>query len=102
MTPVPAVAVTVPPQVLVNALGVATTSVPVVEGSVSLNATPVRSPAATALGLVTVNVNEVLPFSGTLAAPNALLTVGGTTTVSEALEVLPVPALVEVACTLLF
>jgi hypothetical protein len=37
-----------------------------------------------------------------LAAPNALIITGGATTVIEAFEVLPVPAFVEVAWTLLF
>src|SRR5579859_3618747 len=103
MKPVPAVAVTVPLQVLLT-LGVgATTSVPVVEGSVSLNATPVRSPGAVRLGLLMVKVSVVMPFSGMLTAGlNALLMVGGATTVRVALAVLPVPPFVEVACTLLF
>ena len=100
ITPVPAVAVTVPPQVLVTPAGVATTRVPVVEGSVSLNAMPVR--ATVAFGLLMVKVRLVVPFSGMLAAPKAFEMVGGATTVIEALAVLPVPAFVEVACTLLF
>ena len=37
-----------------------------------------------------------------LAAPNALMITGGPTTVMLAFEVLPVPALVEVTCVLLF
>src|SRR4029077_15469866 len=37
-----------------------------------------------------------------LAAPKALMITGGATTVIDAFEVLPVPALVEVAWTLLF
>src|SRR6266851_4002903 len=37
-----------------------------------------------------------------LAAPNALMITGGATTVTLALEVLPVPPSVEVTCTLLF
>src|SRR5512142_2250855 len=49
-----------------------------------------------------VKVKLVEPFSGMLAAPNALMITGGPTTVMEALEVLPVPALVEVTWTLLF
>src|SRR5205823_1997039 len=94
ITPVPAVAVTVPLQVLLT-LGVgATTRVPVAEGSVSLNATPVRSPRAVRFGLVMVNVMVVIPFNGMLTAGlNALLMVGGTTTVMVALAVLPVPPL---------
>lgn len=41
-------------------------------------------------------------FSGMLAALNALIITGGATTVMEAFDVLPVPAFVEVAWTLLF
>src|SRR6478609_1681184 len=85
ITPVPAVAVTVPPQA----------------GSVSLNATPLRSPLAEAFGLLMVNVTDVVPFSGMLAAPKAFAIAGGATTVIEAVAVLPVPPLVEVTCTLL-
>jgi hypothetical protein len=100
ITPVPAVAVTVPPQVFVTPGTAATTKVPVVEGSVSLNATPLKSTVA--FGLLMVKVTEVEPFSGMLAAPKALLMVGGATTVIDALEVFPVPALVDVTWTLLF
>jgi hypothetical protein len=49
-----------------------------------------------------VKVNEVEPFSGMLAAPKALLIVGGATTLMPALEVFPVPPSVEVTWTLLF
>src|SRR5689334_349992 len=105
MTPVPAVAVTVPPQVLATPFGVATTSVadpgPPLTGSVSLNATPLRSPLTETFGLLMVKVRLVVPFSGTLAAPNSFAIVGGATTVIEAFAVLPVPPLVEVTCTLL-
>jgi hypothetical protein len=97
ITPVPAVAVTVPLQVLTTPGVAATTSVPVVEGSVSLKATPVRSPAAVVFGLVMVKVSVVVPLTGMLAAPNALEITGGPTTVIDAFDVLPVPALVEVA-----
>jgi hypothetical protein len=100
ITPVPAVAVTVPPQVFTTPGVAETTSVPVVEGSVSLKATPLRSTVA--FGLLMVKVRVVVPFSGTLAAPNAFAMVGGPTTVIDAFAVLPVPAFVEVACTLLF
>src|SRR5215510_10888866 len=105
MTPVPAVAVTVPPQVLVTPGVAATTKVPVAEGSVSLKATPVRSPLAGVpglFGLVMVKVTVVVPFSGILAAPNALLMVGGATTVTVALAVLLFPPSVELTCTELF
>jgi hypothetical protein len=60
-----------------------------------------------------VNVSEVLPLSGTVAAPKALVSDGGTTTVRFAVDVLPVPrfeftvtllvfapAVVPVICTL--
>ncbi len=105
ITPVPAVAVTVPPQVLVT-LGVPeTTSValptPPLTGSVSLKATPVRSPTAVVLGLVMVKVRVLSVFKGTLVGLKALLIVGGATTVSEVLEVLPVPAIVSLTVTLL-
>jgi len=49
-----------------------------------------------------VKLRLVEPFSGILAAPNDLMMTGGATTVIDALEVLPKPALVELACTLLF
>jgi hypothetical protein len=95
---VPAVAVIVPaPQVPVRPFGVETTRP---AGSVSLNATPVS--ATVVLGFVMVKLKLVEPFSGMLAAPNALVIVGGPTTVMEALDVLPVPPSVEVTCTLLF
>jgi hypothetical protein len=42
-----------------------------------------------------VKVNEVEPFSGMLAAPNALIITGGPTTVMLAFEVFPVPPSVE-------
>src|SRR5579864_9594618 len=42
-----------------------------------------------------VNVNDVVPFSGMLAAPKALVIVGGVATVKLAEAVLPVPPLVE-------
>src|SRR5947209_5830131 len=44
----------------------------------------------------------VVPPSAILAPPNALMITGGATTVIAALEVLPVPPLVELTCTLLF
>ena len=42
--------------------------------------------------LFTVKLSEVAPFNGTLAAPNALIRMGGATMVTEAFEVFPVPA----------
>jgi hypothetical protein len=109
ITPVPAVAVTVPPHVLVTFGVPETTSValpgPPLTGNVSLNATPLRSPLAGVaglFGLLMVKVTVVVPFSGMLAAPNALAIVGGATTVIEAFDVLPLPPSVEVTVTLLF
>src|SRR5580693_4797564 len=87
--PEPAVAVIVPPpQLPVRPLGVATTRP---AGSVSVNATPVR-PAVTLL-FWSVKVRDVLPPTGMLAAPKALIMTGGlgATTVTEALAVPPGP-----------
>src|SRR6185503_11817355 len=92
------VAVIVPaPQVPVRPFGVEMIRP---AGSVSVNATPLS--ATVVLGLVMVKLNEVEPFSGMLAAPNALAMVAGATTVMEAFDVLPVPPSVEVTFTLLF
>ena len=49
-----------------------------------------------------MKLSEVEPFSGMLVAPNPLLIVGADTTVTLALEVLPVPPSVELTWTLLF
>jgi hypothetical protein len=89
--PDPAAAVTVPLQVVVRLFGVATCSP---AGSVSLNATPVR--ASDVFGLLSVKVSEVFAPTRMLAAPNALVIVGGVPTVKLAEAVLPVPPLVEV------
>src|SRR5439155_23665042 len=71
--------------------GVATTSP---ETRVSEKATPLKP--VPVLGLVMVNVTLVEPLSGMLAAPNALLMVGGATTVRVAvLLVAPAPVSVE-------
>src|SRR5262249_42406630 len=92
ITFVPAVAVMVPaPQDPVSPFGVEITRP---AGSVSLKATPVS--ATVRFGLVMVKLSEVDPFSGIVAAPNALAIVGGATTVMEAFDVLPVPPSVEV------
>jgi hypothetical protein len=90
------VAVTLPLQVLLRLLGVATTSPP---GRLSVNARPV-SPIE--FGFVIVIVRLVDPFSGIVAAPNALLIVGGEATVKDVLDVLPVPPFPELTVTLLF
>jgi len=91
MLPEPATAVAVPPQVLFKALGVATTNP---AGRLSVKAIPVS--ARLVLGFWMVNVSDVVPFSGMLAAPNAFVIVGGVATVRLAEAVLPVPPLVEV------
>ena len=98
ITFVPAVAVMVPPpQEPVRPFGVETTRP---AGSVSLKPTPVSVVVVLLFWMVKVKLVE--PFSGMLAAPNALMMTGGATTVMEALEVLPRPPFVELACTLLF
>jgi hypothetical protein len=87
-----AVAVTVPPQVLLTP-GVDATCNPFV--NVSLNAIPFSALVLLA-GLVIVKVTVVVPFSVIFAAPNALLIVGGATTFKVAvLLVVPVPPSVE-------
>ena len=68
MLPDPATAVAVPPQVLFKPLGVATTNP---AGRLSVKAMPVS--ARLVLGFWMVNVSEVVPFSGMLAAPKALV-----------------------------
>src|SRR5258708_29325777 len=99
--PLPATAVSVPAtdtdpatvkQLPPCPLGVATTSP---AGKVSVNATPF-SVTVLAAGLVMVKVSVVVPFSGRLAAPNALAIAGGATTAIEAQAVSPVPPSVDV------
>src|SRR5713226_1778642 len=82
--------VAVPPQVLDNPLGVATTRP---AGRLSVKAIPVS--AMVVFGFVMVKVNDVVPFKGMLAAPNALVMVGGEATTRFAEAVPPVPPLVE-------
>jgi hypothetical protein len=87
----PAVAVMVPPpQIPVAPFGVLTTKP---AGRASANDTPLSEEPA--LGLVTVKLREVKPFSGIVAAPNALTMVGGVATDRLADAVFPVPPLVE-------
>src|SRR6266567_6683405 len=94
-----AVAVTVPPQVLLTPGVLATCSPPV---NVSEKAIPF-SAVVFAAGLVIVKVTVVVPFSGILAAPNALLIVGGATTVRlTVLLAAPVPPLVELTAPVVF
>ena len=49
-----------------------------------------------------MKLREVEPFNGMLAAPKALVMVGGPTTLTLAFEVFPVPPFVELTVTLLF
>jgi len=96
--PDPAVPMTVPPQVLLRPLGVATTSP---AGSASVNATPVS--ASVVLGLLIWKVSDVVAFAWMLAAPNALVMVGALATVSVAvLLVAPIPPFVELTAPVVF
>src|SRR6476619_5749301 len=52
--------------------------------------------ARVVFGLLMVNVSEVVPFSGMLAAPKAFVMLGGVATVRFAVAVFPVPPFVEV------
>src|SRR5215470_3582224 len=87
--PVGAVVVTVPPQIVAEALA---TVKPV--GSVSVNARPV-SETVFAAGLVIVNVSEVVAFNAMLEGWNTLAIDGGATTLMLAEAVPPVPPSVE-------
>ena len=97
MAPVPAVAVGDPPQVFTT-LGEAATTRP--EGSESLKPTPLR--VLNVFGLTMVKVTVLLAFKATLVGLNALPMVGGATTAKDAFDVLPEPANVSLAVTLLF
>lgn len=89
----PAVAVGVPPQVLVKPLGVATTKF---AGKLSVNATPCAASGLVA-GLVIVMVMVLTPFGWMPAGLNPLAIVTGPSTFTEAvLLVTPVPPSVEV------
>lgn len=74
--PPPAVAVAGPSQVLLRPEGFATTSP---DGKLSVSATPVN--AVELLGLLMVKVRLVVPLTGTFVASNALVMLGGATTV---------------------
>src|ERR1035438_9064698 len=88
--PEPATAVIVPPpHVPLRPFGVLTTSP---AGSVSVTATLVTEDA---LGLVTVKLKLVVPFTAMVAAPNAFVMVGEASTVTLAEAVPPVPPSVE-------
>jgi hypothetical protein len=52
--------------------------------------------------LLILIVNDVPPFSAIVAAPNTFAIVGGPSTVTDAFEVFPAPAVVELTVTLLF
>jgi hypothetical protein len=93
----PATPAAVPPQLFVNPFGVVTTSP---AGNVSVNAIPVSD--AEAFGLLRLIVNDVLPFSAIVAAPNTFAIVGGPSTLTDAFEVFPAPAVADVTVTLLF
>lgn len=93
----PAVAVAVPPHVLLR-LGVEAMTNPA--GKLSVNAMPLS--ATFVFGLVMLNVSDVVPFTGMLAAPKVLAMAGGEATVRFAVAVLPVPPLVEVTAPVVF
>ena len=87
--PLPAAAVMVPPpHDPASPFGFATTRP---DGSVSVNATLVTD--ALLLGLLIVNVSEVLAFNAIDEPPKALVIEGGdgAFTVTDAFEVFPVP-----------
>src|SRR5258706_13872413 len=71
IVPVPALAATFPPQAPESPFGVATTRP---AGSESVNAI---CDSGKAPGLVTVKGSDVVPFSNTVEAPNALASFGG-------------------------
>src|SRR5258708_1203112 len=75
-----------PPQLPAKPFGVATTSP---AGRLSVNPTPVSE--VPLLGLLMVKLRETVELSGMLAAPKALIIVGGDATVRLAVAVLPVP-----------
>jgi hypothetical protein len=49
-----------------------------------------------------LNVREVVPFNGIVAAPNTFVIAGGLATVKFAVAVLPVPPLVELTVPVVF
>src|SRR5581483_7104310 len=95
----PAAGVKVPLQLLTTP-GVAATCRP--DGNVSLNASPLKPTVV--FGLVIVKVIVVVPFNGMLGAPNALLIVGGATTVigTVPVELVRAPVVVDEADAVLF
>ena len=89
--PDPAVAVGVPPQVLLSPLGVATSRL---ASKVSVNPTPV-SPTVLADGLVMVIVMLLVPPGAMLGGVKAFTVVGGVTTVRVAVPAAPFPPSIE-------
>ena len=89
--PDPAVAVAVPPHVLVKPGVVATTSP---AGRLSTKARPLS--AVLTFGFWIEKTSVVEPFNGMVAAPNAFAMVGAETTFRLAEEVFPLPPLVDV------
>ena len=79
-----------PPHVPDNPLGVATTKP---AGNESVNATPVKD--VLALGFVIAKVKEVVPLGAIVPTPKVFVIDGGDKTINVAVEVLPVPPLVE-------
>jgi hypothetical protein len=69
-------------------------------GKLSVNATPLS--ALVVFGLVTVKLNVLPPFSGTLLGLNDLPIVGGVSTVSVSEAVPPVPPSVELTVPVVF
>ena len=93
----PATAVTVPPQVSVTWLGVATTSP---AGKLSVNEMPVK--VTLVFWLLMVKLTPTVEFWPTALAPKLFAIVGGAATVRVSEAVLPVPPLVELTFPLVF
>jgi hypothetical protein len=85
MLPLPAAAVTVPPQVLVTP-GVAATCNP--RGNVSVKLPLI----ATTFGLLMLKFTVVVPFTGIVAAPKLLVICGGSKMMIPTLAVPPLEA----------
>ena len=94
----PGEGVNVPPHVLLAPVGLATCKP---AGKLSLKLMPVS--VVVGFGLLIVNVRLLVPLGGILVGLNALLNVGGATTVSVAvLLVVPVPPSVELIVPVVF
>lgn len=97
-TPPPAAAVIVPlGQLPVSPVGVATI---IPAGKLSVN--PMPSKLMVVFGLFTAKLNEVEPFTGTVAAPKVFVTAGAAATVTFADAVLPVPPFAELTAPVVF